>query len=185
MHTSGLCEATYAIDAEAARLCAGLSSDELCWRPRPRRWSIAENLAHLRITADVFLPVVDIALATTRQLKLVSEGPFSLNMYGRLLKWRIESRPIIRMRSPALLLPRLGCSPDGELEHFLVAQAALRQRIAEAQGLNLTAFRFSSPVASYLRINLLEFFLAFNAHAQRHLRQAHRVRGAMLRFKID
>ena len=105
--TSGLSEATYAIDAEATRLCTGLSDDQLCWRQRPRRWSITENLAHLRITAEVFLPAVDTVLATTRLLRLQSDGPFSLSLYGRLLKWRIESRPIIRMRAPALLWPQL------------------------------------------------------------------------------
>ena len=177
--TSGLSEATYAIDAEATRLCTGLSDDQLCWRPRPRRWSITENLAHLRITAEVFLPVVDTVLATTRLLRLQSDGPFSLSLYGRLLKWRIESRPIIRMRAPALLWPQLLGSPRAELAHFLISQAALRQRIADADGLDLTAFRFSSPVSSYFRLNLLEFFLTCNAHARRHLRQAHQVRRAL------
>ncbi len=177
--TSGLSEATYAIDTEATRLCTGLSEDQLCWRPRPRRWSITENLAHLRITAEVFLPVVDSALATTRLLRPQSDGPFSLSLYGRLLKWRIESRPIIRMRAPALLCPQLLCSPREELAHFVISQAALRHRIADADGLDLTAFRFSSPVASYFRLNLLEFFLTCNAHARRHLRQAHQVRRAL------
>lgn len=177
--TSGLSEATYAIDAEATRLCVDLSEDQLCWRPRPRRWSIAENLSHLRITAEVFLPAVDTVLATTRLLKLRSDGPFSLSLYGRLLNWRIESRPIVRMRAPALLRPQLLCSPRAELAHFLISQAALRQRIADADGLNLTALRFPSPVASYLRLNLLEFFLTCNAHARRHLRQVRQVRRVM------
>jgi hypothetical protein len=66
-----------------------------------------------------------------------------------------------------------------ELEHFLIAQVALRRRIAEADGLDLTALRFPSPVASYIRVNLLEFFSAFNAHSRRHLRQANNVRLAM------
>ena len=150
--TSGLSEATYAIDAEATRLCTGLSDDQLCWRQRPRRWSITENLAHLRITAEVFLPAVDTVLATTRLLRLQSDGPFSLSLYGRLfLKWRIESRPIIRMRAPALLWPQLLGSPRAELAHFLSSQAALRQRIADADGLDHRLFRFSSPVSSYFR----------------------------------
>jgi hypothetical protein len=63
-----------------------------------------------------------------------------------------------------------------ELDHFLIAQAALRRRIEDSEGLHLTALRFPSPLASCLRVNLLEFFSLCNAHSRRHLRQAHQVR---------
>jgi hypothetical protein len=69
------------------------------------------------------------------------------------------------------------------LEHFLTSQAAIRQRIADADGLDLTALRFPSPVASYFRVNLLEFFSAFNAHSRRHLWQANNVRRALQRIE--
>jgi DinB superfamily len=177
--TVELSEGTLAVDAGVTKLCGGLSEEQLSWRPRPGSWSIAENLAHLRTTTEVFLPAVDSALESCRKLKLHSEGPFSLNLYGRVLVWGIESRSIVKMQAPNRMRPRLLGSPALELEHFLIAQVALRRRIAEADGLDLTALRFPSPVASYIRVNLLEFFSAFNAHSRRHLRQANNVRLAM------
>ena len=174
-----LSEAALAVDDAAANLCAGLNEEQLSWRPRPGSWSIAQNLAHLRTTTEVFLPAVDSALEASRKLKLHNEGPFTLSLYGRLLVWRMDARPIIRMQAPKPLRPRLLSSPTSELEHFLLSQAALRKRIADAEGLDLTALRFPSPVASYFRVNLLEFFSACNAHARRHLWQANNVCRAM------
>ena len=111
---------------------------------------------------------------------LRGEGPFVLSPVGRLVVWRMDARPIIKMQAPMILRPRLLSSAGSELEHFLISQVDFRQRIAEAEGLDLTAWRFPSPLASYFRVNLLEFFSAFNAHSRRHLWQANNVRQAML-----
>jgi hypothetical protein len=177
--TVELREATLAVDLEAMDLCAGLSEEQLSWSPRPGRWSIAQNLSHLRRTTEVFLPAVDATLEASRNRKLQSPGPFRLNLYGRIMVWRMESRPILKMRAPKAIRPRLLGSCVAELDHFLIAQAALRQRIADAEGFHLTAIRFPSPLASCFRVNLLEFFSLCNAHSRRHLRQANRVRRAL------
>jgi hypothetical protein len=177
--TAELTEATLAIDLEAIGLCAGLSEEQLSWSPRPGRWSIAQNLSHLRRTTEVFLPAVDATLEASRNQKLHSPGPFTLNLYGRLMVWRMESRPILKMRAPKAIRPRLLGSCAAELDHFLIAQAAIRQRIDDAEGFHLTAIRFPSPLASCLRVNLLEFFSLCNAHSRRHLRQANHVRRAL------
>ena len=177
--TVELREATLAVDLEAINLCAGLSEEQLSWSPRPGRWSIAQNLSHLRRTTEVFLPAVDETLEASRNRKLHSPGPFRLNLYGRLMVWRMESRPILKMRAPKAIRPRLLGSCGAELDHFLIAQAALRQRIEDAEGFHLTAIRFPSPLASCVRVNLLEFFSLCNAHSRRHLRQANRVRQAL------
>jgi hypothetical protein len=177
--TVELREATLAVDLEAIHLCAGLTEDQLSWSPRPGKWSIAQNLSHLRRTTEVFLPAVDATLEACRNQKLHSPGPFTLNLYGRLMIWRMESRPILKMRAPKTIRPRLLGSCAAELDHFLISQAALRQRIDDAEGFHLTAIRFPSPLASCVRVNLLEFFSLCNAHSRRHLRQAHRVRQAL------
>jgi hypothetical protein len=178
--TVELSEAALAVDSEARKLCAGLSEEQLSWCPRHGKWSIAQNLAHLRRTTEVFLPAIDSALERSRGLRLHGDGPFSLGLYGRLLVWRTEGRPIIRMQAPKLLQPRPMSSPSSELEHFLISQSALRQRLEGANGLSLTAMRFPSPVARYFRVNLLEFFCVFNAQSRRHLLQANNVRQAMI-----
>ena len=39
--TVELSDAALAVDAEAKKLCGGLSEEQLSWRPRAGRWSIA------------------------------------------------------------------------------------------------------------------------------------------------
>jgi hypothetical protein len=177
--TVELADASLAVDDDARKICTGLNNEQLVWRPRPGRWSVAENLAHLRTTTEVFLPTVDAALEASRSKGLHSEGPFGLNPFGRFVVWRMDARPLVRMRAPRALQPRMADSVASELEIFLASQAAFRLRIEQAEGLNLCAWRFASPVAGYFRVNLLEFFSAFNAHSRRHLWQAKNVRHAM------
>jgi hypothetical protein len=179
--TVELCGAMSVIDAEAVEVCAGLTEEQLSSCVRPGTWSIAQNLAHLRTTTQFFLPTVDLALAESRKRKLHSQGPFGLSPYGRLLVWQMDAPAIFKWQAPKAIRPQLLDRPALELDHFLISQSAMRQRIADADGLNLTALRFSSPLASYLRLNLLEFFFVLNAHSRRHLRQANKVRRALLR----
>lgn len=175
----GLHAASLAIDRDVTQLCGALTDDQLSWSPGPGNWCIAQILAHLRITTEVFLPVVDAALETSKALDLRSAGPFPLSLYGRVLVWQMESRPI-RLRSPKAVLPCLLGSPSAELQGFIRSQAAMRQRLEAASGLDLTARRFPSPLVTCFRVNLLEFFSLSNAHARRHLRQANRLRQALL-----
>lgn len=184
--TAFLSEEALTIDCEAKKLCAGLSEEQLSWQPRARSWSIAQVLAHLRLTNEAFQPAVDAALEASRNIKLRGEEPFALSVYGRFLVWRMEARPIVKMQSPRLLRPGRPSPAALELSRFLASQAAFRQRLADAEGLDLTAFRFASPVAFHFRVNLLEFFSAFNAHARRHLWQGRNVRRAMsVRYPED
>jgi hypothetical protein len=171
--------ATLAIDSEARALCVGLTEEQLSFSMRPGSWSIAQNLAHLRVTAEVFLPKIDFVLDQTRTQKLIRPGLSALGPYGRLMVWQMNSRWMFRLKAPQALQPRLLPSPCLELEQFLLSQAAMRKRIQQAEGLNLTAMRFSSPVAKFVRMNLLECFSVLVAHSRRHLRQANKVRRAL------
>jgi len=168
-----------AVNVEATALCEGLTGDQLEWRPYPSKWSIAENLNHLCITTEVFVPAVDHALMESRHRQLLDAGPFRLGWYGRLLVRYVEPPPLIRLPAPTALRPQMSGSPERTLENFLAWQSTMMLRMEGADGLNLAALRFSSPLASYIRMNLLEFFSVFNGHSRRHLWQSANVRREM------
>ncbi len=130
-NTVELNEAALAVDFEVKQLCAGLTEEQLSWRPCAERWSIAQNLAHLRTTTQVFLPAVDSALAASRMMGLRGDGPFRLSPFGRFIVWRLDARPILKMQAPKILRPHMLQSAELELQHFLASQMALRQRISE------------------------------------------------------
>jgi tetratricopeptide (TPR) repeat protein len=74
--------------------------------------------------------------------------------------------------------PRAGRRAEA-LPGFLDAQARMLGRMELAEGLDLTALGFESPLARYVRMNLLEFFGVYNGHVRRHLWQAEGVRGQL------
>lgn len=168
-----------AVNADAVKLCEHLTNSQLGWRPHPAKWSIAENLVHLRITTETFLPTVDRAMDESRRRNLLGSGAFELGRYGRLLVWYVEPPPAIRLPAPRRLLPTFVAKPERALEEFLASQNLMQERMGACRELDLTARRFPSPLASYVRMNLLEFFSVFNGHSRRHLWQAANVRRAM------
>ncbi len=169
-----------AVNLNAISVCEGLREDQLAWRPHPEKWSIAENLIHLRITTECFLPSVRGALADCRRKQLSNPGPFRLGLYGRLLVRYVEPPPIVRLPAPRKLVPLLSGAPSQALSDFLSSQSAMLNELESAAGLNLAAKRFSSPLASYIKMNLVEFFSVFNGHSRRHLWQAAHVRDRLL-----
>jgi hypothetical protein len=169
-----------AINADAEAVCDGLSSHELGMVTEPQKWSIAENLIHLCTTTEVFMPMVDQAMAEIRRRGFMSAGPFQLGWYGRLLVWYVQPPPMIRLPAPKALIPRREGPPEEALGRFLQSQTELLRRIEEASDLDLTKLRFPSPLASYIRMNLLEFFSVGNGHSRRHLWQAANVREIIL-----
>jgi hypothetical protein len=175
-----ICQELEAVNSQAVSLCEDLAANELAWRSKPGNWSIAENLVHLRMTTDTFLPPVDRAIAETKRRGLVANGPFRLRRYGRILVWYVEPPPKIRLPAPKVLRPLPAGSPTDALPEFLEAQMLMMQRMQAARGLDLAALRFASPLASYIRMNLLEFFSVFNGHSRRHMWQAANVRRQIL-----
>ena len=134
------------VNSQAVAVCDGLSDGQLAWRPHPGKWSIAENFIHLRITAEIFLPTIDHALAETISSGLISSGPFRLGWYGRLLVWYVEPPPAIRLPAPKALRPSLLGHPSRALGDFLSLQAAMLQRMEDAGGprSDWSSFRFAS-----------------------------------------
>jgi len=165
-----------AMDQAAEELCAGLNEAQLGWRPAPGRWSIAENLIHLRTTAEVFMPALDSAIAEAREKNWRSDGPFRLPMMGRLFVWYTEPPPKIRLPAPAPLKPVLPGPAAQALPLFLESQQWILRRLEAASGLDVNRARVTSPLAKFVRMDLLTIFHVCGSHGRRHLWQAGNVR---------
>src|SRR5215471_953026 len=64
------------IRRRAKELVAGLTLEQLTRRPDPAKWSIAECLAHLNVTAAGYLPAIDAAIQRGKESKMFGKGPF-------------------------------------------------------------------------------------------------------------
>src|SRR5687768_16252992 len=73
-----------AIMADTNDLLAHLTDAQFNWRPAPGRSSIAECLAHLNITGQMYLPLIDRRIREARERRAFSRGPFRHGLLGNL-----------------------------------------------------------------------------------------------------
>ena len=158
-----------AIEADAQKLCAGLSEEQLAWRPQPGKWSIAENLAHLNITTQAYVPGIRQTLQQARQKGLQGSGAFDLGFTGKLFVNYLEPPFKMKTKAPKMIQPVLQGAASDALPQFLRGQEAFRKLVDEADGVDLGRASFVSPFSSLLRMKLIAAFATVTAHDRRHL----------------
>ena len=158
-----------AIDADAQRLCGGLNEDQLSWRPQPGKWSIAENLAHLNVTTQSYVPGIRHALQKAREQGLQGSGSFDLGFTGKLFVNYLEPPFKMKTKAPKMIQPILQGLASDTLPQFLRGQEAFRKLVEDAEGVDLGRAGFVSPFSSLLRMKLIAAFATVTAHDRRHL----------------
>jgi hypothetical protein len=89
----------------AEALVLGLTPNQFIRQPEVGKWSIAECVLHLNVTASVMQPLMEEAIARGKHDNIVGTGPFKLGAKGRLLIWIAEPPPKFRMPAPPHLRP--------------------------------------------------------------------------------
>jgi hypothetical protein len=160
-------------------LVAGLSEEELQWRPRIGRWSIVECLDHLN-AGWMVLAKLDRKIAEGRTAGILEDGKFRGTWFGSLYV-RAAEPPVrlVRVRAPRGLRPRDNPASVEVVPRVLTLQDEFVLRVRAANGLDVGAIRMSSPISRRLKMTLGEMFAFLAAHERRHLWQAANVRGAL------
>lgn len=152
-----------------------VAPDEWSFRADRLRWSVAECVAHLNLTARAYLPLIDHALAEARQLDQPAPRRFRHGVVGWLL-WRTMGPPVrVRTRTlPAFVPP--ADTPAGELvAEFERLQDAQVARLRAADGLPIHRVQVTSPFNARVRYSLFSCFAILARHQHRHLWQAEQV----------
>jgi hypothetical protein len=164
----------------AEALVSGLTLEQLTRRPDPSKWSIAECIAHLNVTAAVVQPMIGRAIEGGRKESLLGKGPFKLGSKGRLLIWIATPPPKFRMRAPKSVVPPVAIPEPGRLlEEFMKVQDDWERLWRDAEGLDLARINVG-PRLSPFRCHLSASFPWMMAHQRRHLVQAECVREQIL-----
>ena len=95
---------------------------------------------------------------------------------GKLYVWYVEPPPKIKLPAPKVLRPLLAGPAADALPQFLQSQQWMMDRVTEANGLDLGKVSVASPLASFVKMNLLAIFSVFTGHERRHIVQASKVR---------
>jgi hypothetical protein len=168
-----------AVNADTAKLTAGLVEEQLAWRPEPGRWSIGEIFTHLNLATQTYVPGIDAAIANAQKRGLTGSGPFGLGLTGKLFVAYLEPPYRMKSKAPKMIKPILQGTAMEAVAQFLRSQQLVLSRLQAANGLDLGRAKFVSPFASVLRMNLLAPFAVITAHQRRHLWQGWHVRRQM------
>ena len=166
----------------AQHLVEGLSREQLEWKEGPDRWSIAECLSHLNVTADQYYPAIDRSMRRARERGLLGKGPFRHGFLMNRFIAMLEPPPGRSFKAPRNFRPRARNLAD-EIGTFFVHQEAIMKRVRQADGLDLARVKLVSPVSRWLRMSLGQCFALLATHQRRHLWQSARVKEALKRSK--
>jgi len=167
------------IRRRAESLASGVDAGQLTQRPDPEKWSIAECLAHLNVSANVVQALIAKAIERGKKRKLFGTGPFPLGFRGRLLIWIATPPPKFRIRAPKSVAPPVTiANPTQLLPEFLKLQDEWLRLWNDSEGLDMARInigRRSSPFYCHLSAA----FPWMMAHQQRHLLQAEKVKAQL------
>lgn len=162
-----------AVRTEVERLRDTLSSAQRTWKPEPGVWSVADCFEHLRKVDKAYVRKMEDVVERAGP----SEADFTPSLLGRGYIYGVSPRFKLKMKAPKGIRPsRDTASADADaLDRFLDQQAALIDVIRRADGKDLNAPKFSSPLARIIRLSLGEGLALIVGHEQRHLGQAQRL----------
>ena len=165
---------------ELDALVVGLSDEQLRWSPGQGRWSIVDCLEHLNVSGGWFTKQMGFGIRQGRERGWTDPGhAFRPRPFDRLYAWILEP-PVRRLKAPAPAAsrPQRQASPAEVVSTFRKLQETIRERLQEAEGLDLRRARARSPFSKHIRFSLGGCFRVALAHERRHLWQARQVRDA-------
>jgi hypothetical protein len=166
-----------ALKLDARDLVAGLTDSQFNWRAAPGRWSIAECLDHLNVTAALYIPVISEGIKEGRARRLFGAGPFRHGYFGNLFFVRLNEPPVkVKVKAPKNLRPQPDKPIEKVLPAFMEAQENYLACVREANGLHLSKIKIQSPASRFVKLSLGQSLAAMAAHERRHLWQARAVK---------
>ena len=164
----------------ARRLVEGLTPEQLTSRPDSTKWSIAECLAHLNLSAEIVQPKVAAAIERGRKDNLLGKGPFALGFLGKALVWWAEPPPKVRIPAPKAIAPKVETADPAKIvDDFFRLQDEWARLLREAEGLDQKKIKVPALFPGLPALRLCAPIPWMLAHERRHLWQAENVKKAL------
>jgi hypothetical protein len=159
-------------------LAAGFPDDLWSVRPEPGRWSVSECIAHLNLTSQAYIPLLESGIAEAKALGGGTAERYTRDIMGWLL-WRTMAPPArFRAKTPEAFVPGSTASPAVLRSEFARLQQEQRRCTMEADCLHLGRVKIPSPFDPRIRYNLYSCLSILPRHQMRHIWQAEQVAAA-------
>ena len=158
----------------ADRIAGGLTISRFNWRPAPDRWSVAQCLVHLNVSAELYAARMEAAIRRGRDDGLLGSGHFEYGAFSRWMLRAVDPANRHKSRSPAKFVPSPAetCRPAEVLGNFHAAGTRWEELLRGADGLHLARIKVRSPAVPLVSFSLGALFAIQAAHERRHLLQA-------------
>ena len=161
--------------ADAAnKLGQEFSPRQLSEPPSVGSWSAADNLMHLTLAAQAFVPRMSKTLGKLESAGKRTDRPVRADWIGRCYAWALEPPVHLKVKAPRPFVPPPGTPAGDALPVFVAEQERLLALVEQSAGLDLAALKVPSPISRHLRYNVYSAFCVLAAHERRHLWQARR-----------
>jgi hypothetical protein len=150
---------------------------ESAWslRPDPARWSMAECVEHLNLTAEAYLPLLRAALGRGRRPGGSPPKRYRRDPLGWFM-WRLAGPPVrYRTKTIAAFIPAAAVPLSQLLSEFDRLQAEQIGLVVLADGLKLGSLWITSPFDRRVRYNAYSCLTILPRHQHRHLWQAEQI----------
>lgn len=168
--------------ASAEGIFRSSAEDVLLARPGVMRWSAAECIVHLNLTADAFLDRVQPLLADLRDKDERAARPYRMTLFAKLLNYTLDPPVHLKFPTSAPFRPQECARAADVFSRFARYQNEFLGVIHSAAGLAIDRRKIVSPFAKQVRYNLYDTLVIAASHQRRHLWQArqaiHAVRNA-------
>ena len=150
-------------------------------RPDPARWSVAECVGHLNLTAQAYIPMLRDAFSDSRFAGVAAPGMYRRDAMGWILSMSVGPMPRLgrlrfgRMKTIPAFIPNGLLERAATVAEFDRLHAELMDLSRAAEGKPLEAMRIVSPFNSRISYNAYSALVILPRHEQRHLWQAEHV----------
>ncbi|HEX9982218.1 MAG TPA: DinB family protein [Thermoanaerobaculia bacterium] len=158
--------------ARARHLVDSIDGRIFTVRPHPNSWSAAECLAHLSLTTESFLPLLQSAIDDGKKRKVTTSKPPKMDLIGRVLRWFLEPPMRSRVKTTAPFVPRSTRAKSEAFAEFASLQNRLLGIVRDTDGIDLTKIKIVSPFDKRMKYNLYSAVRILAAHERRHIWQA-------------
>jgi hypothetical protein len=165
-----------AASAHLARLAAHTPEARWAQRRDPAVWSVAECVAHLVLTTDAYIPLVEAAIASA--IPTPPPSRYRCDLTGWLIAKVAGPLPRIAgarrggVRTQAAFVPGGEWSKPEALARFAAGQQRLHALLDEGERVRFDRLRVRSPFEPYPHYSVYAVFVIIPRHQERHLLQA-------------
>lgn len=144
-----------------------IDEDEFNRKPSPERWSIGEQLEHLIVTANLYIPKIKIVLDTKSGKNDITR--YNLRFIPKKFIYMMDPPVKRRIKTFKPFLPANKINKEELQGSFLRIHQEIKTLLNRTIDEGKVKLIISSPVNKLIKLQLGEVFSLISIHAKRHI----------------